>query len=550
VKSLPIGNDNFRDIREQDKYYIDKSLMIKDFIEFNDKVTLITRPRRFGKTLNMTMLREFFDITKDSKEIFNGLAIMETEYAEQINSRPIIYFSFKDCKANTLDGLLAEIKNILLQEYTRYYEILNGKTDENNLIYRRFFIICERLITDTYKEDDLKNAIVLLEQAASLFYGKTPIVLIDEYDQPILSSYEYNYYDTLKSFFSVLYGSALKGQEYLYKALLTGIQRVAKEGIFSGLNNLKVYTVLETRYSAYFGFTAEETSTLLKDFGKELNESVKQKYNGYIIGKTEIYNPWSLLYYAEDGRLNDYWINTSDNFLIKESIRHADKSFRHELDKMRTENGAEVYVKLDSSIIELNRSDALWGLFINAGYATVVEQIGKNRMKVRIPNEEVKSEIEKFIAEIVNIKESRLYEMFQSLIEKDIEKFKENYQNLVLDYTSYNDSRENAYHMMLLGMTFSIEHLYRISSNIESGHGRPDIRMESNVKGNPHIIIELKRCKDGEDIEKLKDEALQQIIDKQYNRRLSGEILCLGIAHDVKHCAMAYKVIEGNSYIN
>jgi hypothetical protein len=353
----------------------------------------------------------------------------------------------------------------------------------------------------------------------------------------------------MKVFFSNFYGSPLKGQDYLYKALLTGIQRVAKEGIFSGLNNMKVYTVLENRYSEYFGFTEEETKTLLKDYGKELDESVRQKYDGYIIGKTEIYNPWSLLYYTEDGRLRNYWINTSDNFLIKNSIRQADKSFRIELDKMRIENGAEVYVKLDSSIIELDRNDALWGLFINAGYATVIEQTSENFMKVRIPNDEVKTEIEKFVAEIVNIKENKLYEMFQCLIAKDIERFKEIYQNLVLDYTSYNDSRENAYHMLLLGMTFSVEHLYRISSNIEAGYGRPDIRMESKNKNNPHIIVELKKCREGEDIENLKDEALQQIIDNQYHRGLAGEILCIGVAHDIKRCAIAYKIIESNSHI-
>jgi len=545
-KSLPIGSDNFRIIREQDKYFIDKTLMIKDFIEFGDEVTLITRPRRFGKTLNMTMLREFFDITKDSREIFNGLAIMETEYANQINSRPVIYFSFKDCKATTLNDLFAEIKNILQQEYMRYYEIFKGNVDETHLVYRRFFIICERFTDDTYKPDDLKNAIALLEQVTALFYGKTPIVLIDEYDQPIIAGYENDYHKELKAFFAVLYGSALKGQEYLHKALMTGIQRVAKEGIFSGLNNVRVYTVVSEKYSKYFGFTSEETEILLKNFDKELDEDIKQKYNGYIIGNTEIYNPWSMICYAADGKLHNYWINTSDNFLIKNSLRHADKSFKLDLDKMRTENGAEIYVKLDSAIIELNRNDALWGLFINAGYATVIEQISENLMKVRIPNEEVKTEIEKFIVEIVNIKENRLYEMFQYLIAKDIVNFKEIYQSLVLDYTSYNDSRENAYHMLLLGMTFSIEHLYRISSNIEAGHGRPDIRMESKNKNNPHIIVEFKKCKEGGNIENLKDEALQQILDNKYHRSLSGEVLCLGIAHDIKRCDVAYKIIEIN----
>jgi hypothetical protein len=489
--------------------------MIKDFIEFGDEVTLITRPRRFGKTLNMTMLREFFDITKNSKEIFDGLAIMETEYANQINSRPVIYLSFKDCKADTADSLLFKIQNLMLNEYDKYYRVLKGNVDETVMVYRKFFALYEKFFNDKADINSIEISLIALEQAVAEYYNIKPVVLIDEYDQPILSSYEYNYHDKLKSFFSVLYGSALKGQEHLYKALLTGIQRVAKEGIFSGLNNIRVYTVVAKRYSKYFGFTSEETEILLKSFGIELTEDVKKKYDGYIMGKTEIYNPWSMICYATDGKLHNYWINTSDNFLIKNSLKNADKSFKLELDNMIIRNGIEVYAKLDSSIIELNRNDALWGLFINAGYATVIEQISENLMKVRIPNEEVKTEIEKFIAEIASIKENRLYEMFKYLIAKDIEKFKEIYQSLVLDYTSYNDSRENAYHMLLLGMTFSIEHLYRISSNIEAGHGRPYIRMESKIKDNTHIIVEFKKCRESDDIENLKDEALQQIIDNQ-----------------------------------
>ena len=540
-KILPIGSDNFRVIREQGKYYIDKTLMVKDFIEFGEEVTLITRPRRFGKTLNMTMLREFFDITKDSRDIFEGLDIMDTEYALQINSRPVIYISLKDCKADTAGSLLFKIKELVLKEYSKYHRVFKGNADETDTISRRFFALYEKLFSDKIERQFLEISLSLLEEVLTEYYKITPVVLIDEYDQPIVSSYEFGYHDELKTFFSGLYGSALKGQDCLHQALLTGIQRVVKESIFSQLNNVRTYTVVSNYYSNYFGFTEEETEKLLADYDLTLNEDVKQQYNGYLFGRTEVYNPWSILNYARDNELNSYWINTSTNALIRESLNNADKLFKKNFDELIINGEVRVRANLECSIAELKSNEALWGLFINAGYATVTGKFGSVIYRIRIPNGEVREEFMSIIAEQANISVVGLQEMFQCLFERDTDSFMKIYSELVITCTSHFDAQENAYHMLFLGMCISLNKLYKITSNIEAGHGRSDICMESLTNGRPHIIIEFKQ---GEDIEKLKSEALQQILDRKYYNGLNGEVLCIGIAHNKKKCSLAYKYLD------
>lgn len=538
-----MGIDNFRKIREQDNYFVDKTLMIKDFIEFNDEVTLITRPRRFGKTLNMTMVREFFDITKDSKEIFNELAIMETEYANLINSRPVIYFSFKDCKANTTADLLFLIAQEVRTEYGRYNKIMKDKLNDEDDVYFDFMETVKELRNKTIDSNILKLSIKVLERAVANYYNNNPILLVDEYDQPILSGHEYHYHDELKTFFSVFYGSALKGQDCLHQALLTGVQRVAKEGIFSGLNNVKVYTVTDERYSPHFGFTEEETETLLKSVDLELDESVKQMYDGYIMGKTEVYNPWSIISYAISKELRNYWINTSNNLLIKESINEADSLFRQDFDELIKNEIVSVSANLESSFSELKNNTSLWGLLINAGYATVTEKINASTVKVRIPNDEVKNEFLEIIAESAHVSSNDLRIMFDCLAESNITEFLSIYRKIILDYVSFHDVTENSYHMLFLGMCISANKLYKISSNIERGYGKPDILMESRFNNRPHIIIEFKKAGKDEKLEKLKDTALQQIVENQYYNGLIGEVLCLGIAHDVKRCEIAHKII-------
>ena len=541
---LPIGIDSFREIREKNKYYIDKTLFIRDIIQEDDKVSLITRPRRFGKTLNLTMLREFFDITKDSVDIFRGLKIMDTEYAEQINSRPVIYFTFKDCKADSAKTLIFIIGDVILGEYRKYVNIFRGNVDvdESSNEYLTFFMVYDKLIKREMDLEFLMISVVTLEQSLYEHYKIKPILLIDEYDQPIMSSFEHGYHDQLKTFFAGFYGVALKGQDCLHQALLTGIQRIAKESIFSQLNNIRVHTVLDKRYSTYFGLTSEETEKLLHFYGIPFDEEVRQKYDGYMFGGTEVYNPWSLLNYADIGELRDYWINTSTNSLVRKLIAEADDLFRESFERLISEDAVKVTANLECSFFELKHRYTLWGLLINSGYLTVIGQTGGRIVNVRIPNGEVRTEFSDIVADQANVQAEGLQDMFQYLFEHEMEAFMNIYRELVISCTSYFDTKENAYHMLFLGMCISLNSIYKIMSNIESGYGRSDIIMESlSAAVRPHIVIEFKQ---GEAIDELKEEALRQILDNRYYNALHGDILCIGIAHNKKKCSIAYKSLR------
>ena len=539
-KRLPIGTDDFRKIREEGRYYVDKTMMVKDFIESHVDVSLITRPRRFGKTLNMTMIREFFDITVDSKDIFNGLAIMDTEYGDLINSRPVIYFSFKDCKGSSEEALRYSIGNVIFKEYDKYFRILKGNVNESESYFFKYFKLYEKLHSNEANMNELQTSISLLERVLYDYYKIKAIVLIDEYDQPIINSFEHGCHEQLREFFSGFYGMALKGEDCLYQAILTGIQRVVKESIFSQFNNVRVYTVIDERYSGYFGLNEAETEELLAYYGLALDEPVKKKYDGYIFYKTEMYNPWSILNYADTRQLENYWINTSTNYMVKKSINEAGEYFKKIFDKLIADGIAKVSADLECSFMELKHNDTLWGLLINAGYVTVMERVSKILMNVRIPNGEVMSEFLKIIADRANVQSHDLHLMFQCLFDKDMDGFLNIYRELVISCTSYFDAKENAYHMLFLGMCISLNNLYKITSNIESGYGRSDIRMESFSKERPHIIIEFKQ---GEELSTLKEEALKQILEKKYYEGLYGEVLCIGISHNNKKCELSHKIL-------
>lgn len=540
-KRLPIGNDDFAEVRRQNLYFIDKSLMIRDFLDTGDKVTLITRPRRFGKTLNMTMLREFFDITKDSRQLFQGLSIMDTEYASQINSRPVIFLTLKDCKGTTAQEMLLLMKKQIYLEYMRYEKNMKGKLDEASLLAQDFRAMIDVLRDPASLPVLFTDSIRLLCQIIREQYGVPPLLLIDEYDQPVMSSYEYGYHDSVGNFFSNFFGSAMKGNPDLDQALLTEVQRVAKESIFSQFNNVRVYTVLHRQYASYFGFTSSETEKLLKDFGLSLNQKVKGKYDGYLFGGIEIYNPWSLLNYADSGELHGYWVNTSSNYLIKRTLSEADKNFWTDFDRLASGNQIPVWLTLETSYVERGSTYSLWGLLVNSGYLTALERLDENTVIVRIPNDEVMSEFQVLITELGGMDGLELQQMFSCLLHRDTDRFLELYRKIVISCTSYLDAKENAYHMLFLGMCMTMRGSYKVTSNLESGYGRSDITLESLHRKNPHVIIEFKQ---GTDLDRLKNEALEQILEKKYYAPLKGEILCIGLAHDKKRCELACQRLQ------
>lgn len=538
-RNLPIGNDDFRKLREKGSYYVDKTLMIKDFIEMKDEVALIARPRRFGKTLNMTMLREFFDITKKSRKIFEGLAIMNTEYAGQINSKPVIFLTFKDCKGINAEQMFANLKGELYREYLRLEKNMRGKLIDSYET-QDFYSMIETLRDKGSSYIEYGTALLCLTQIVKEAYQIAPVLLIDEYDQPVMSSYERGYHDEVGDFFSNLYGSAMKGNPSLSQALLTGVQRVAKESIFSQFNNPQVYTVMDKEYAPYFGLNETETQTLLKEYGLELDHNVRRMYDGYHIGGIEMYNPWSVICYAKKGRLENYWVKTSANFLVKSALKTADRNFWNTFDKLAAGQEQMVIAMLDTSFAERDSLYSLWGLLVNAGYLTVTKWVDAESCMVKIPNGEVFSEFQTLITELSGVDRLDLQQMFQYLLNKDMDSFLSIYQEIVLACTSYMDAKENAYHMLFLGMCITLRGAYEVTSNLEAGYGRSDITLRALTAKGANVILEFKQ---GEDIEQLKEQALMQILEKKYYTGLSGEVLCVGVAHDKKRCGAAHRVI-------
>ena len=541
LKPLAIGIDDFRRIREEQYYYVDKTLLIKDFLDDKKYVSLITRPRRFGKTLNMTMLREFFDITKNSKDIFHGLHIMETEHATKINSVPVIYLTFKNCSGNTATDLKESLAKEMWDEYARYAKLFTPYVDKESDDYYFFYQTLDMIKKREINDSLLKSSLNELTKAVAIYYKIRPIVLIDEYDHPLIKAHEKGFRGEFTELYSSFLGKALKGNDYLGQALLTGIQRIAKESIFSELNNFIVYTVLDKPYAPYFGLSEKEITQTLSAYGEESNEDVRLYYDGYLFGGLNMYNPWSILCYLERRKLRPYWINTSTNALIKDSIRNADYDFIKAFEKLVMDDEVEVSVNLEASFIELASTKTLWGLLVNSGYLTVTKEYTSRIIRLKIPNLEVKDEFRGIVASYTRLSNDKLNELFDSLMDQEMSRFLLAYQDLIYDYVSMYDVKENSYHMLLLGMAISVSGMYKITSNIEMGEGRPDIVLESlRPQARPHVIFELKQ---GKNLEKLKEIALEQILEKRYFSKLRGSVLCVGIAHNMRKCEIAYREI-------
>ena len=538
-KALPIGVSDFAKIRERDLYYVDKTAMIADWLQFSAEVTLITRPRRFGKTLNMTMLREFFDMTHSSAALFKGLAISRSAYAAEMNQWPVIFLSFKDCKnewAQSRRCLMRQLQEAYLDFYLR-------KPKLDPFSQARL----ERLLELLTREDGqdmnaFSDSIYFLSKLIYQQYGKKVIILIDEYDTPMLSAYEHGYYEDVRAFFTSLYGSALKDNPYLERAMLSGIHRIAKENIFSGLNNPEVCTVLSEKYQQHFGLTGAETAELLAEYELALDEAVQRMYDGYRFGTEEIYNPWSIINYANTQRLSPYWVNTASNELLVQAMLSADADVQEDLETLLSTGWARVPVDLQTSFFEIEQPATLWGLFVGSGYLTIKEFSELDELQtVCIPNQEVMSSFRKVIERYGGFKPSSLAKLFDALLYQDMERFRRSYEQIVLTCTSFHDGAvENAYHMLFLGMCVYLNGDYEVRSNVESGHGRADILLAAKRPGKPNFVIEFKQ---GEDIERLAQAALTQIHQQRYYAALRGETVLIGIAHNLKQCQIASETI-------
>ena len=543
-KRIPLGLQSYDKLKTGNYYVVDKSLMIQDFLSRGNEVTLITRPRRFGKTLNMSMMASFFDITKDSQELFKDTAIMKSEHASAMNQYPTIFLSFANAK-NSKQELTKAIKYQLRKEYDRHQQVFDREMSEFDADeYQK--IRKTLLDTENGETDGLGNTLAFLIEKLEKHHGRKVMVFIDEYDTPFIEAHVNGFYDEVRSGLSSLLHNALKASTSLQHAMLTGIQRVAKENIFSDLNNLVVCTVKDREYAQYFGFTEEETKTMLEYYGLELNEEVKAMYNGYRFGDEEIYNPWSVLNYADTGELRPYWVNTSSNKMIRKAMEGRDLTFARGYEKLIETGRLETLVRMETSFFEVSSTDSLWGLFVNAGYLTIERVISHldGLYVLRIPDQEVQREFQELTACYLNVEDTQLGKLFIALKWNRKEEFIDNYRDMLLTLPSYHDLKdENSYHVLFLGMCAWLSNEYDIISNREEGKGRCDIILKAKKEGLASYVLEFKYLKeaDTERLEESAKEAVLQIKEKHYDAELQGRAILIGLAHAGKEVRIAWQ---------
>ena len=538
-KALPIGVMDYRKLISENYYNVDKSLIIKDFLERKTVVTLITRPRRFGKTLNMSMMAEFFDITKDSKELFKDTKIMKTQYASFINQYPTLFISFANAKGHK-SQLISSIKTTLQEIY---------EANEHVFVNMSFFEISRyeaivNSLTNEYDFDYIGDSLDFLMEMMEKYYHKKVMVFIDEYDTPFIEAHINGFYDDLKHDLSSLLHNTLKTSSSLQYAMLTGIQRVAEGNIFGGFNNLVSYTVKDRAYSQYFGFTEDETKAFLEYYHLTLDEDVKNMYDGYHIGNQDIYNPWSIINYIDKKELRPYWLNTSSNKMIRDAIQDCDISFKQDYEKLIKTGQIETLVQMETSFFEVSNTANLWGLFVNAGYLTIEKANSSqlDRYILRIPNQEVQKEFQQLTSYYLDISASDLSGLCDALLVANRDEFENYYRNILMTLPSYHDLiNENSYHVMFLGMCAWLANDYEIISNRESGKGRCDMILKAKKSILPSYVFEFKYTKNKEQLEQLSNQAIQQIIDNNYDVQLSENTIYIGLAHCRKDVSITWE---------
>ena len=544
MKKIGIGVSDFKHLIEEDFYYFDKTKFIDEIIKDGAQVKLFTRPRRFGKTLNMSMLKYFFDIKKadENRKLFRDLYIEKTDSFKEQGQYPVVFLSLKDLKATTWEEMERKIIITLsdfLSEYEYLLNELSGINFENlkNIIYKEAGI------------DDLTTTLKFLTKILYEKYNKKIVVLVDEYDSPLVSAYINGYYEKAKNFFKTFYSLVLKDNNYLQMGILTGIIRVIKAGIFSDLNNLRTYTILSDDYTDSYGLTEEEVEKSLKDYGIEAEISkVKDWYDGYKFGDSEVYNPWSILNFLQDKELRAYWVDTSGNDLINNVLKMRNKNIITALERLFNGEGLRQNISGTSDLSKILSDDEIWELLLFSGYLTVEEKINQDNYILRLPNKEVKSLFRKTFIETYIARGSKLSFLMESLIENKIEDYEENLQEILLTSVSYNDTKkgnEAFYHGLIMGMGLYLEGEYITKSNIESGLGRYDFLIEPKNKSKRAFIMEFKSTDSIEKLEEISKEALKQIEDKKYDISLKQngikEITYIGIAFCGKQIKISYK---------
>ena len=544
MKRLAIGVSDFKKIIEGDFYYFDKTKFIEEIIKDGSEVKLFARPRRFGKTLNMSMLKYFFDIEnkEENKEIFKDLYIEKTEAFKEQGQYPVIFLSLKDLKALTWEQMEKAIKSAISRLFSEYKYLLNDLDKFDTLTF-------ENILLKNTELEDLKEALKFLTRILYEKYNKKVVVLIDEYDSPLVSAYINGYYEKAKDFFKTFYSTVLKDNSYLQMGVLTGIIRVIKAGIFSDLNNLSTYTILSDVYTDSYGLTEEEVEKSLKYYGIEQEISnVKDWYDGYKFGDSEVYNPWSILNFLQYKELRAYWVDTSGNDLIKDVLKKITKNTIEALERLFNGEGLKQNISGTSDLSKLLSEEELWELMLFSGYLTVEEKIDQDNYVLRLPNKEVRTLYRKTFFEKYFGRGSKLLYLMEALTENRIDEYEERLQEILLTSVSYNDTKkgnEAFYHGLIMGMGLYLEGEYITKSNIESGLGRYDFVIEPKNKAKRAYIMEFKSTDNIEKLEEVSKEALEQIENKKYDVSLKQngvkDITYMGIAFCGKQIKISYK---------
>jgi hypothetical protein len=567
MKKLPVGVSDFKDMVTGNYYYVDKTLFIKEIIDSGDKILLIPRPRRFGKTLNLSMVGYFYDCCpvtwapdSDSpspaqdtqpphtyKHLFDSLAISGAgqEYLDKMGKHPVIFLSFRLIKEKTWKSCWSKIKELIQDAYVKHDYLLDSpgmKPTE-----KKYF---QKIIDLKGDEGNYENSLGKLLIFLSRFYNKRAVILIDEYDAPVHAGLTYGYYEEIIDFMRNFLAGGLKDtDQYLEKSIVTGIMRIAKESIFSGLNNLGAYTLLSEEFNDYFGFTEKEVEIMLTDFQLlDRYDQVQWWYNGYRFGGRVIYNPWSIINFlnSKEKRLKPYWINTSDNRIVETLLTRGGKELKEELEQLI--RGESIVKAIDENILlkeVTNREDLLWSFLLMGGYLKQADErrdpaSGKVFYTLSVPNEEVKITytgiIDRYFS--TKIENKKLEIMLKAFIEGDLELFEEMLQkvvNAVYSYHDFGDEPEKVYHALVAGMLTWISNTHDVKSNRESGYGRYDIMVIPHDPSRVGYIIEFKKTRKNETIESAVKSALQQVEAKKYET----ELVERGIKH-IKKLAIVF----------
>ncbi len=560
-KALPIGVENFEDMVRTGYYYVDKTLFMKELLDLKGKVNLFTRPRRFGKTLNLSMLRYFFEDTGDAeknagnKELFQGFKIMDAGemYTDQMGMYPVINLTLKSAKQSDFETAYYTIQAEIASEFDRHRNMVESRKERlTEKEYEQYMEISDEKADKKLVQSSLK----LFSRCMNKITGKSTIILIDEYDVPLEQAYFRGFYNEMVDFIRSLFELALKTNDYLQFAVITGCLRISKESIFTGLNHLKIISILDRRYGEHFGFTEPEVQEIMEYYGAESRfGAMKEWYDGYLFGDTEVYNPWSVINFTYDlyadvnAYPRPYWINTSSNNIIKELIVRADQDRKGQIERLLEGGTLDIQVNEEVMYEDMHSNEAnLWNFLYFTGYLTKETEYFKEPsifLRVRIPNIEVKTIYQNTIWNWLKdiIKKEDFRDLYRAMEEGNAQKMGEILCGHLFHTISYYDNAENFYHAFLTGILSQSEN-YLVKSNRETGNGRSDIMLRSPSLRGRAFVLEPNVSDSIDELEKDAEKAVQQIYEKNYMEELRSEgykkIDCYGISFYRKDCEVRF----------